>query len=119
MVPIVLKQIPDPLRMPTNKLYCRARCGPRLTEEAAEKLKNRYVLMRNSSREVEKEFCFPNLLSLTSFIGGGGGGEAPGHPHHSQAAGGRGQDLGEPGQDGPAAFCHRCQCGRSAENFPG
>merc|ERR1719180_737093 len=32
--------------------YCRARCGPRLTEEAAEKLKNRYVLMRNSSREV-------------------------------------------------------------------
>jgi len=35
--------------------YCRARCGPRLTEEAAEKLKNRYVLMRNSSREVEEE----------------------------------------------------------------
>merc|ERR1711962_500700 len=26
--------------------YCRARCGPRLTGEAAEKLKNRYVLMR-------------------------------------------------------------------------
>merc|ERR1719180_694723 len=35
--------------------YCRARCGPRLIEEAAEKLKNRYVLMRNSSREVEEE----------------------------------------------------------------
>merc|ERR1719400_2910711 len=35
--------------------YCRARCGPRLTEQAAEKLKNRYVLMRNSSREVEEE----------------------------------------------------------------
>ena len=26
-----------------------------MTEEAAEKLKNRYVLMRNSSREVEEE----------------------------------------------------------------
>lgn len=41
--------------MLTNKFICRARCGPRLTEEAAEKLKNRYVLMRNSSREVEEE----------------------------------------------------------------
>ena len=59
------------------------------------------------------------MLSLTSFIGGGGGGEAPGHPHHCEAAGGRGQDLGESGQDGPAAFCHRCQCGGSTENFPG
>ena len=39
----------------TLKYNCRARCGPRLTEEAAEKLKNRYVLMRNSSREVEEE----------------------------------------------------------------
>ena len=35
--------------------YARARCGPRLTQEAAEKLKNRYVLMRNTSREVEEE----------------------------------------------------------------
>merc|ERR1719300_934479 len=28
--------------------YCRSRCGPRLEEGAAEKLKNKYVLMRNS-----------------------------------------------------------------------
>merc|ERR1711981_679593 len=35
--------------------YCRSRCGPRLERAAAEKLKNRYVLMRNSSREVEEE----------------------------------------------------------------
>merc|ERR1712013_955395 len=28
--------------------YCRARCGPRLTGEAAEKLKNRYVVVRIS-----------------------------------------------------------------------
>merc|ERR1719209_170453 len=35
--------------------YVRSRCGPRLSEEAGEKLKNRYVLMRNSSREVEEE----------------------------------------------------------------
>merc|ERR1712183_1227268 len=32
--------------------YCRSRCGPRLEQAAAEKLKNKYVLMRNSSREV-------------------------------------------------------------------
>merc|ERR1719186_402426 len=35
--------------------YCRSRCGPRLEQAAAEKLKNKYVLMRNSSREVEEE----------------------------------------------------------------
>lgn len=26
--------------------YCRTRCGPRLSKEAAEKLKRRYVMMR-------------------------------------------------------------------------
>jgi len=35
--------------------YCRGRCGPRLEHGAAEKLKNKYVLMRNSSREIEEE----------------------------------------------------------------
>merc|ERR1719492_205629 len=35
--------------------YCRSRCGPRLEENAAEKLKNKYVLMRNSNREIEEE----------------------------------------------------------------
>ena len=35
--------------------YCRGRCGPRLEQAAAEKLKNKYVLMRNSSREIEEE----------------------------------------------------------------
>ncbi|OWF42189.1 DNA replication licensing factor mcm5-like [Mizuhopecten yessoensis] len=35
--------------------YCRTRCGPRLAVEAAEKLKNRYVLMRNSAGEYERE----------------------------------------------------------------
>jgi DNA replication licensing factor MCM5 len=35
--------------------YCRSRCGPRLAQDAAEKLKNKYVLMRNQSREIEEE----------------------------------------------------------------
>ena len=35
--------------------YCRSRCGPRLDEEGAEKLKDKYVLMRNETREAEEE----------------------------------------------------------------
>ncbi|XP_034238353.1 DNA replication licensing factor Mcm5 [Thrips palmi] len=35
--------------------YCRLRCGPRLSPEAGEKLKNRYVLMRSGTREHEVE----------------------------------------------------------------
>lgn len=35
--------------------YCRSKCGPRLSPEAAEKLKNRYVLMRNGAGEYERE----------------------------------------------------------------
>ncbi|CAG5130699.1 unnamed protein product [Candidula unifasciata] len=35
--------------------FCRSKCGPRISEEAAEKLKNRYVLMRNHASEYERE----------------------------------------------------------------
>ncbi|XP_015687244.1 DNA replication licensing factor MCM5 [Protobothrops mucrosquamatus] len=35
--------------------YCRVKCGPRLSAEAAEKLKNRYILMRSGAREHERE----------------------------------------------------------------
>ncbi|CAJ0940741.1 unnamed protein product [Ranitomeya imitator] len=35
--------------------YCRTKCGPRLSVEAAEKLKNRYVLMRSGARDHERE----------------------------------------------------------------
>ncbi|XP_064112307.1 DNA replication licensing factor mcm5-like [Macrobrachium nipponense] len=35
--------------------YCRSRCGPRLSESAGEKLKNRYVLMRGGTREAENQ----------------------------------------------------------------
>ena len=34
---------------------CYSRCGPRLSEAAAEKLKNRYVLMRSGVRDHEME----------------------------------------------------------------
>ncbi|GFR65019.1 DNA helicase [Elysia marginata] len=35
--------------------YARSKCGPRLSPEAAEKLKNRYVLMRNNASDYERE----------------------------------------------------------------
>ncbi|OXB55991.1 hypothetical protein ASZ78_009673 [Callipepla squamata] len=35
--------------------FCRTKCGPRLSEAAAEKLKNRYILMRSGSRQHEQE----------------------------------------------------------------
>uniref|UniRef100_A0A672GWI1 DNA replication licensing factor MCM5 n=1 Tax=Salarias fasciatus TaxID=181472 RepID=A0A672GWI1_SALFA len=35
--------------------YSRAKCGPRLSAAAAEKLKNRYVVMRSGAREHERE----------------------------------------------------------------
>ncbi|CAG2055377.1 unnamed protein product, partial [Timema podura] len=35
--------------------FCRLNCGPRLSESAGEKLKNRYVLMRSGTREHELE----------------------------------------------------------------
>lgn len=45
--------------------YCRSRCGPRLTVEAAEKLKNRYVLMRSGNREAEMEADKKNPIPIT------------------------------------------------------
>ncbi|KAK3710538.1 hypothetical protein QZH41_009373, partial [Actinostola sp. cb2023] len=35
--------------------YCRSKCGPRLSETAAEKLKNRYILMRSGARDHERD----------------------------------------------------------------
>jgi len=35
--------------------FCNRRCGPRLSAEASEKLKNRYVMMRTGTREHEKD----------------------------------------------------------------
>ena len=35
--------------------YARSRCGPRLSAEAAEKLKNKYVQMRNATKQQEEQ----------------------------------------------------------------
>ena len=43
------------LLKPTLFLYFNSKCGPRLSEEAAQMLKNRYVLMRSGARDYEKD----------------------------------------------------------------
>ncbi|XP_064623136.1 DNA replication licensing factor mcm5-A-like [Lineus longissimus] len=45
--------------------YCRLRCGPRLSPAAAEKLKNRYVLMRNGAGELERETGKRTTIPIT------------------------------------------------------
>lgn len=44
--------------------FCRS-CGPRLTQEATEKLKNKYVLMRSGNREAEEEAHKRNPIPIT------------------------------------------------------
>lgn len=44
-----------PRYMNSLERYLFSRCGPRLSEAAAEKLKNRYVLMRSGVREHEMD----------------------------------------------------------------
>ena len=41
------------------------RCGPRLSESAAEKLKNRYVLMRGGTRDAERESKKKSNIPIT------------------------------------------------------
>lgn len=45
--------------------FCRDKCGPRLSPEAADKLKNRYVLMRNGTREHELETAKKCSIPIT------------------------------------------------------
>ena len=42
-----------------------SKCGPRLSPQAAEKLKNRYVLMRNSAADHEKESGKRTAIPIT------------------------------------------------------
>ncbi|XP_048473535.1 DNA replication licensing factor mcm5-A-like [Rhincodon typus] len=45
--------------------YCRTKCGPRLSAEAAEKLKNQYILMRSGAREHERESDRSSSIPIT------------------------------------------------------
>uniref|UniRef100_L7M9Q6 DNA replication licensing factor MCM5 n=1 Tax=Rhipicephalus pulchellus TaxID=72859 RepID=L7M9Q6_RHIPC len=45
--------------------FCRDKCGPRLSPAAAEKLKNRYVMMRNGTREHEQESVKKSSIPIT------------------------------------------------------
>uniref|UniRef100_A0A6I8N6B1 DNA replication licensing factor MCM5 n=1 Tax=Ornithorhynchus anatinus TaxID=9258 RepID=A0A6I8N6B1_ORNAN len=45
--------------------YCRQKCGPRLSAEAAEKLKNRYILMRSGARQHERDSDRRSSIPIT------------------------------------------------------
>ncbi|XP_005527608.1 PREDICTED: DNA replication licensing factor MCM5 [Pseudopodoces humilis] len=45
--------------------FCRTKCGPRLSAGAAEKLKNRYVLMRSGTRQHEQESNRRSSIPIT------------------------------------------------------
>ena len=53
--------------------YARSRCGPRLSAEAAEKLKNKYVQMRNATKvqeeQTEKRVAIPITVRQLEAIG--------------------------------------------------
>lgn len=54
--PVVLSPAPVP--------FCR-KCGPRLSAAAAEKLKNRYILMRSGTRQHEQESDRRSSIPIT------------------------------------------------------
>ncbi|CAK9301437.1 unnamed protein product [Gordionus sp. m RMFG-2023] len=45
--------------------YCKNNVGPRLSDAAADKLKNAYVMMRNGSAQYEKDFSKKNAIPIT------------------------------------------------------
>lgn len=45
--------------------YCRTRCGPRLNNEAGDKLKRRYVLMRSGTLQHEKSVDKKSAIPIT------------------------------------------------------
>ncbi|XP_062458615.1 DNA replication licensing factor MCM5 [Pezoporus occidentalis] len=45
--------------------FCRMKCGPRLSAAAAEKLKYRYILMRNGTRQHEQESDRRSSIPIT------------------------------------------------------
>lgn len=50
---------------PMFDVVCCRKCGPRLSEGAAEKLKNRYVLMRGGAGEHERETGRKTSIPIT------------------------------------------------------
>ncbi|XP_018321449.1 DNA replication licensing factor Mcm5-like [Agrilus planipennis] len=45
--------------------YCRTKCGPRLSQEAGDKLKRRYVMMRSGASQHEHEIHKKNAIPIT------------------------------------------------------
>lgn len=55
----------DTFDLNQKNVYLYRKCGPRLSEGAAEKLKNQYVLMRSGARHQEQETSKRNSIPIT------------------------------------------------------
>lgn len=58
----------DEIPLPVLKkyiAYCRSRCGPRISADAAEKLKNQYVLMRGGAGQLERDTGKKSAIPIT------------------------------------------------------
>ena len=51
--------------VPLTLFLISRRCGPRLSAEAADKLKNRYVMMRSGARQHERETAKRTSIPIT------------------------------------------------------
>ena len=49
----------------TIYLHTCSQCGPRLSEAAADKLKNQYVMMRSEARQHEREISKKSSIPIT------------------------------------------------------
>lgn len=56
---------PSPVALPPAPVPPCRKCGPRLSAEAAEKLKNRYILMRSGTRQHEQESDRRSSIPIT------------------------------------------------------
>lgn len=56
---------PSPAALPLAPVPPCRKCGPRLSAGAAEKLKNRYVLMRSGTRQHEQESDRRSSIPIT------------------------------------------------------
>ena len=59
-----LFNVPPP-SLPSSPCPLFRRCGPRLSEEAADKLRNRYVMMRSGTRQHERETAKRTNIPIT------------------------------------------------------
>lgn len=60
-----LQEVTTALEIPQVLVSHHSKCGPRLSEQAAEKLRNRYVMMRGGARQHERDTAKKTSIPIT------------------------------------------------------